>query len=216
MDVVTTTKKEKWIEKSRKVPYLVAYIKPSTSLARRAFSIERELRAVDSRHTFLPEACLHITLKEFGFLGDDVEPGNLPRVLDAVKRVASKQGPFSVSVGGVGIFPSTIYGRVENGAEEIRGMNGKLVDELDGMVIRTPYDRENFKPHISLLHFGVKDIAPLLKKAESLASKTVGDMIVRNVHVAKWYPYRLFGTKREREKVREPLAVCKLGHGKRQ
>lgn len=214
MDVVLTERHQKWIEKSRLMPYLVAYIRSSPSLARRAFKIGTKLRAVNSRYVFLPERDMHITLKEFGFLGDDVKPKNFSKVLATVEDIASKSKPFKIRVGGVGIFPSVIYGRIEKGASEIRELNRKLVKELGDLVMHSEYDGENMKPHITLLHFAVGDVEPLLRKARSLAANSIGEMVVREIQVAKWYPYRLFGTKRERESVREILATYKLGRRK--
>lgn len=104
MNVILTEKHQRWVEKSRRMSYLVAYVKLSPSLARRGFEVENKLRAVDSRHVFLPEPDLHITLKEFGFLGDDVKTKNLPMVLATVEDVASKHKPFSISIGGLESF----------------------------------------------------------------------------------------------------------------
>lgn len=97
------------------------------------------------------------------------------------------------------------------GANKIRKLNKRLVEELDDLVMHSEYDGESMKPHVTLLHFGVGDVEPLLRKARSLATDSMEEMVVREIKVAKWYPYRLFGTRKERENVREALATYGLG-----
>lgn len=183
MEVVPTGRHQKWIEKSRLTPYLTTCIRLPSSLTKRALKIQDELRAVDSRHIYSSESYLHITVKEFGFLGEDVKVKSFSKVLETVGSVASNHSPFDIGIEGVGVFPTAIFSEVKRGASEVRKLNQELVKELGGLVARSKYDGENMKPHVTLLHFATGDVEPILKKATSLATRSIGKMTAHEIQV---------------------------------
>lgn len=212
MEVVTVDQYQRWYRKSRRTPYLTTYVALSTSLSKMVCKVRDELRHVDSRQIYSPSSYLHATVKELGWLGEDVREEDLPAVLDIIRNVASEQAPFNLSVEGIGIFPTVIFGKVRDGADEIRGMNAKLVGRLGDKATRSKYDGKSMEPHISIAHFKTRDVDSLLGEARRLATRFVGKMRVREIQVKKSYPHRLFEASDGRTlAVNEPLARFKLG-----
>jgi 2'-5' RNA ligase len=116
-------------------------------------------------------------------------------------------------VDGIGVFPSVIYGKVGIGAEQIRRMNAVLVERLGDRVVRSQYDCQNMMPHVSIAHFTAQDVKPLIATTKKFANSFIGKMNVREIHIKKWYPHRLFDIPRSRASVSKPLAKFDLGLG---
>ena len=168
---------------------------------------------MDSRHVYSPSSYLHVTVKELGWLGKNISKDNLPFVLKVIKGVAREQSSFDLSLDGVGVFPSVIYGKVGKGAEEIRRMNTKLLQRLGERAIQSTYDGENMIPHVSIAHFSEQDVEPLLGKARELHTLSIGKMNVQEIQVKRSYPHRLFAKPHGARSVavNEPLAAFRLG-----
>jgi 2'-5' RNA ligase len=213
MRITTVNQHRRWYERSRRAPYLAAYVRPSPSLARKVCDVRDTLRALDPSQIYSPWSYLHVTVKELGWLGDDVKKKTLPSILEVIRDVASEHAPFDLDVEGVGIFSDVIYGRVGRGADEIRRINTELVERLGGKVIRSKYDGRRMKPHVSIAHFTTRDVEPLLGKARELEERFMGKMRVREIKVKKWYPHRLFENRHGIRPmvVNEPLAAFELG-----
>jgi 2'-5' RNA ligase len=214
LEVIIAGQNQEWYRKSYRTPYLTTYVRLSPALVRKVCKVRDILRRVDSRQIYSPSSYLHVTLKELGWLGEEIRKEKLPDALRIVREVASEQAPFDLEVEGIGIFPDVIYGRVGRGVDEIRRMNAKLVQRLGDGAIRRWYDGENMKPHVSMVHFTTRDVEPLLGKAKELENRFVGKMKVREIQVKKSYPHRLFEkqTGVRPRVVNEPLTAFELGH----
>jgi 2'-5' RNA ligase len=210
MEVVTAAHNRQWYEKSRLIPYLTTYIRLPTSLVKKVRQVQDELRHTDPRQIYSPESYLHITVKEFGWLGEGVKIEDVPEVLKTVRRIASDRRPFEISVDGLGIWPSVIYGEVRKGADEIRELHMKLIRELGDKVAHSKYDGEAMHPHVSIMHFATQDVEPLLRKARSMATRSMGEATVGELQVVKSYPHRLFDSASEQERVNEPVATFRF------
>jgi len=210
MEVIPAGQYREWYEKSRLVPYLAAYIRLPAPLVMGVRHVQDELRDTDSRQIYCPESSLHITVKEFGWLGEDVKAEGMSKVIEIVRRVASKCKPFEIGIDGVGIFPTAIYGAVGKGADEIRGLNMSLVRELGDSVVESEYDGVAMKPHATMLLFATQDVEPLLRKATSMATRFIGETAVDEVQVVKRYPHRLFESAGEQETASELVATFKF------
>jgi 2'-5' RNA ligase len=210
MEVVTAAQNREWYEKSRLIPYLTTYIRLPASLVKRVRRVQDELWDTDSRQIYPPESYLHITVKEFGWLGESIKTEDVPKVLDTVELVASNQRPFDIGIDGVGIWPNVIYGEVRKGADEIRELHMKLIKELGDRVTRSKYDGEAMHPHVSMVHFATQDVEPLLRKARSMAARSMGEATVGELQVVKSYPHRLFDSPREQERVNELVATFRF------
>ena len=213
MDIVTVARFEEWYKKSHHVPYLMEYIRISPALARGICRIRDLLRNEDIRQVYAPSSYLHVTVKELGWLGEDVRKENLKEILGIIGNTAKEQPPFELRVEGVGIFPAAIYGRVGMGAAQIRGMNTMMVERLGRMAIKSQYDGSKMIPHVTIAHFTTENVEPLLTRARKLATKYIGKMIVNEIQVKKSYPHRLFEENQLRVPINEPLANFRLGNG---
>jgi RNA 2',3'-cyclic 3'-phosphodiesterase len=209
MKIVTVGQSQQWYNKSLATPYLTAFIRISPSLARKICHVRDLLKATDARQIYSPSSYLHVTVKEFGYLGEAVKQDDLPAILSVVRDVASKHMPFDLSVDGIGVFPSVIYGKVGKGTAEIRQMNVELVERLGNKVLQRPYDGKDMTPHVTIAHFTTTDVGPLLEEARKLAARSVGEMKVQEIQVKKSYPHRLFEKPRKRLRINEPLASFK-------
>jgi 2'-5' RNA ligase len=188
------------MKRSRTTPYLTSYVRLSPSLANAVRKIQDLFRKVDSRQVYSPQSHLHITVKELGGLGEDIKKENLAKVLKVIEEVARARAPFDLSVEGVGVFPAVIYGKVTEGANEIRQLNEELVKKLGSKVIQSEYDGAKMKPHVTMMHFATKDVGPLLREARRMATQPVGNMRVRRVQV-----------RRREGRARRILATFELG-----
>jgi 2'-5' RNA ligase len=215
MDIITIDQTRKWYGRYPHSPYLTAFVGISGSLARNVCKVRDELKNSDPRHVFSPSSYLHVTVKEFGWLGHDVKAEALPSVLNAVSDVARNQSQFVLSVDGLGIFPSVIYGKVGKGVDEVRRMNVAISKRLGKSVLRGRYEGKRMVPHATIVHFASTDIETLLSRAESLGRRKMGEMVVREIQVKKSYPSRLFEKVQKGipGRINEPLATFRLGGG---
>lgn len=185
MRIVTIDQLQSWSEKFPNNPYLTSSIKVSPSLAKEICKVQDKLREVDPRQVYSPQSRLHITVKELGGIGIDIRKKDLAGVLRAFEEVMRVRKPFDLSVEGLGVFPSVIYGKVTKGADEIRRLNEDLNRELGNKVIRSKYDGARMKPHVTVMHFATEDVDPLLREARSMAKQAVGSMRVRRIQLRR-------------------------------
>lgn len=113
-------------------------------------------------------ANVHVTLK---FLGETDE-GLIPAIEEALKTVAEKAVPFTMSVGGAGAFPDVKRPRVVwAGVREGREKLAELAKALENALEPLGFERERrpFRGHITIVR--VKNPA---------AAKAVGDIVAAN------------------------------------
>lgn len=212
MKIITVSELGWWRKKPRPTPYLTVFVRIEPPLTTELCGIRDVLRRVDRRQIYSPSSYLHVTVKELGWLGDDIKPESLPGILEAVGQAASNQAPFELVVDGLGIFPTVIYGKVGRGANAVRGMNAQLVERPGGRVVQSKYDGKRMVPHVTLAHFATSDVEPLLAKATPMASRRIGKMKVTEIRIGKWFPRRLFEEPRRHASSAEVLARFKLSH----
>lgn len=106
------------------------------------------LRKADLPVRWVEPDAIHLTLK---FLGE-VAPDRLPRIEQAMARVAAKSKPFEIRLGGFGAFPSLRKPRIiwagAYASPELRCLKHDLEWELASL----GYEREAraFHPHLTL------------------------------------------------------------------
>ena len=105
-------------------------------------------KRIDNLRLVRPEG-VHLTLK---FLGD-IEVSRVPQVADAMKHVASRQAPFSLTLDAPGVFPNTNRARVlwlgvEGDLKALRLLQAGVEEALtsDGF----PAERQPFNPHLTI------------------------------------------------------------------
>ena len=118
---------------------------------------------------------VHLTLK---FLGD-VSPANLERMADVLKVEAVVQEAFSMSVGGLGAFPTSRRARVIWIGLEAPPSLVALQHGVEAASARLGYTRENrpFSPHLTIGRVGQSVRATELQKIRAaLEGTTVGSL----------------------------------------
>ncbi len=90
----------------------------------------------------------HLTLAFF----EKIDPSQVPLLVDKITQIVSEISPLSLSVRGLGAFPSWTRPRVVwtglQGGEPLVQLNKKIVDALEG--IGFPQEEHSFQPHCTL------------------------------------------------------------------
>jgi RNA 2',3'-cyclic 3'-phosphodiesterase len=131
---------------------------------------------------------MHITLK---FLGD-VEDSRLPEVYAAVRTGAGRQEPFTITVEGLGCYPSSaqprvVWAGVSEGADRLKDLAG----EMDLALSQIGFAREKrpFSSHITLARSRRQATRLELDALGGIISGygpvVIGELLVRDVHVIK-------------------------------
>ena len=112
-------------------------------------TVQQELKSLRLRAKWVRSENIHLTLK---FLGD-IDPGDVNRIVEAMSAAAEGFTPFTLAVGGVGVFPGIKRPRVIwiGLGGQIRlliQLQRKLADNL--AAIGFPKEKRPFKGHLTL------------------------------------------------------------------
>ena len=140
-------------------------------------AVSAELRGQTRGLAWVRADNLHLTLR---FLGE-IEPGILEQVRDAVVAAATAVAPFTVSLGGLGGFPSgraprVLWASVAAGGAEL----GTLYAALEAaLVVRgMPGESRPFHPHVTLARArdprGAGDLGSVLGMGPAFGEVRVG------------------------------------------
>jgi 2'-5' RNA ligase len=130
---------------------------------------------------------LHLTLK---FLGD-VSPTNLERLAEALKVESVRQEKFSLSVGGLGAFPTPRRPRVIWIGLEAPAMLTAVQRAVESVSSRMGYPTEDrpFSPHLTIGRVGQDVSAADLKRVcaaiEGTTVGPLGTVSVDAIHIFK-------------------------------
>jgi len=96
---------------------------------------------------------IHVTLK---FLGD-VPVSRLKEIVVAIEQASDGVGPFSLSLGGLGCFPSAsrpnvIWIGVDEDTKELARLQARIQDRLSDLGY--PPEKRKFTPHLTLARVG--------------------------------------------------------------
>ena len=150
--------------------------------------VRGRLAEADSTLRWVPPENLHFTLK---FLGG-ITPPQLTGVVAAAREVAARTQRFSITLAGLGAFPSArrprvVWAGVSSGADHLVA----LAEHLDVVLRPAHASREDrpFRPHLTIAR--VRDAAPvrdLSKEIDALRElewgcQTVGAICVMESHL---------------------------------
>ncbi len=132
----------------RPVRGFVAVLLPDAVRARLAATVA-ELRADAPGLAWVRAENLHLTLRFLGAL----DPAALERAREAVRAAATGIRPFTVTLGGLGGFPSpraprVVWAGVVTGGEELGAVHAALEAALAAQGI--PAEGRAFHPHVTL------------------------------------------------------------------
>ena len=155
-----------------------------TEDVRRALrDVQARLRAGGADVKWVEEENLHLTVK---FLGE-VQDERLPDVIAATRLAVASLTTFSVSIGGVGTFPSLTRPRVvwvglQSGSEPFKTLMERVETAMDGI----GFPREGRAPHPHVTIGRARDPRrlkrlPELLKAES--PETLGAITVEKLTI---------------------------------
>jgi RNA 2',3'-cyclic 3'-phosphodiesterase len=118
-------------------------------LAARLGTVQGDLRAAGVDAAWVKPESMHLTLK---FL-DEVPEKQVAKIAGALVHVAAKRAPFTMSVVGLGIFPTferprVIWAGVREGAEEVTALAREVEKAL--FTLGLPRAENPFHPHLTL------------------------------------------------------------------
>ena len=146
------------------------------------------LAEAESTLRWVPPENLHFTLK---FLGG-ITPPQLAGVVAAAREVAARTQRFSITLAGLGAFPSArrprvVWVGVSSGADHLVA----LAEHLDVVLRPAHASREDrpFRPHLTIAR--VRDAAPARDLSDEIGvlrelewgSQTVGAILVMESHL---------------------------------
>lgn len=130
---------------------------------------------------------VHLTLK---FLGD-VSPANLERLADAMAAETITHEAFSMTVGGLGAFPSPRRARIIWFGLNAPAVLTALLRGIEAVAARLGYAAEDrpFSPHLTIGRVGQNvsgsDLQRIRNALEATIVDTLGTVRVAAVHVFK-------------------------------
>jgi 2'-5' RNA ligase len=139
--------------------------------------VSAELRGQTRGLAWVRADNLHLTLR---FLGE-IEPMRLEQVREAVAAAAAAVAPFTVSLGGLGGFPSgraprVLWASVAAGGEELETLYAALEAAL--VARGMPGESRPFHPHVTLARArdprGAGDLASVLGVGPAFGEVRVG------------------------------------------
>ncbi len=133
---------------------------------------------------FTDPAQAHVTLT---FLGD-TEPDRVDAVTDAVERAVADAdtGPFSVTVGGLGAFPSheyisVLWTGVEEGASSLERLHEAVERETTALGFDAAY--HDYTPHVTLARMDDARGKAAVRETLREADPTVGTFTAEEVRL---------------------------------
>jgi RNA 2',3'-cyclic 3'-phosphodiesterase len=139
----------------------------------------------------------HVTLKFLGWVDSEVVDG----VVTTLESVASSHEPSTMTIAGLGVFPSERRARVLwVGLEDPAGLLAALAADLEAALAPLGFEAEKgaFTPHLTLARFKPPaSIAGVLSEAPSAAEKSfdVDHLAVYRSHLhPKGASYEVLGT----------------------
>jgi len=137
--------------------------------------IQTRLRGMNLKASWVRQENFHITLE---FLGN-IDPHVAPRIVNKMNEFFSTRPKFSLSLGGLGVFPDQNDPRVIWVAIQDPGFNLERLKEIskDAMSgLSSPIETREYVPHITLGYIksleGIEKMQKILHTAPSTKSST--------------------------------------------
>jgi RNA 2',3'-cyclic 3'-phosphodiesterase len=141
--------------------------------------LDEIISRLKSRHTsavrWVPAHNIHLTIK---FLGD-VSPTNMDMLMNMLKAEVSQQPVFSISVGGLGAFPTPKRPRVLWIGIDAPAQLAGLVHLVEAETVKLGYLSEDrpFSPHLTLGRVSQNATPDQVRQiADALAAEQVGEL----------------------------------------
>ena len=166
--------------------------------------LQSALRRIHLRARWVGPENLHVTLK---FLGN-IPAGHVPSIGQALKEAVRAQGPFSLTVAGMGVFPGLRRPRVIwVGLADRAHALGRLQQEIEARLAALGFPREGrrFQGHVTIGRFA--DSGPPGPLADALKQYRAQGIGVLEVHEVVLFRSDL----RPEGPIHTPLARALLG-----
>ena len=146
---------------------------------------QRQLRAVPADVSWTAPHNIRLTLK---FLGEIGEAG-VVRVGQALERAAAPHAPFTMVVGGFGVFPPkgpprVLWAGVPEGAERLVALQASVARALSALAF--PGEGRPYRPHLTLGRVRTpRNAAALVEAAAGLGRDPLGSFTVDHIDLMR-------------------------------
>jgi 2'-5' RNA ligase len=126
--------------------------------------VQQNLKALRLKARWVRPENIHLTLK---FLGD-IDPGDVAKLHRAMMAAAAGSAPFSLALGGIGVFPDpkrprVVWAGFAGSMQPLMDLQRNLEDRLAEAGF--PKDKRAFKGHLTLGRFKDRTDAGLIRQA---------------------------------------------------
>jgi 2'-5' RNA ligase len=173
MDLVPISEYWDLILKSQGAPFVGIIFRVPMRLWREIAKIQSELEAIDPRQLYARPSTFHVTIKGLGFLGEKFDDDKLETILNRISSVLGEFHSFNLKFRGLGMFPRSIYVKVEDSTDQLRMINKRLSQELGSEIDLSEYDGDSYIPHVTIATFATKEADSLIRKLGSEESKDI-------------------------------------------
>jgi 2'-5' RNA ligase len=136
-------------------------------LWRPLITLQKDLKAIDSRQLYSNPATFHVPIKGLGYLEEELDRNKYERVLQKISKITAEVSPFEVQIKGIDAFSTALYAGVEDNGR-FKEINARILEELEGDVEKSRFDAEDYVPHVTLATFNTKDVSSLLDAIQKL------------------------------------------------
>lgn len=145
--------------------------------------VQNTLKSADAPVKFVESENLHFTLKFFG----DITQEKTNEISSVIEEKLKNYEPFSISLDGIGVFPTLRYIRVIWIGTKQHDSFSKMQQDLDEEFMKMDYSKErSYTPHLTIGRLkGSTNKELLVEKIEELKDIQIGNMEIKEVVLKK-------------------------------
>jgi 2'-5' RNA ligase len=202
------------IAKSRESPLIALIYRVPPRLWREISKVQDQLKAIDQRQLFAKPSTFHLTVKVLSILDENVNWTKLEELLARTQKVVSEFYPFEISFKGLGIFPTSVYVKIEDRMDQLRMINKRIISELGNEVKQGKYDGDSYIPHVTIATFNTKEADELVSRVRSREMQEIefGNANVLELEAVEARMYLLVGPEDIQDQGLVYLRTLELSH----
>ncbi|GAB6056196.1 RNA 2',3'-cyclic phosphodiesterase [Methanobacterium movens] len=145
--------------------------------------VQEKLKSVEAPVKFVESENLHFTLKFFG----DISKDKINEISSVTEEKLKNHDPFSISIEGMGVFPSLRYIRVLWIGTKDTDSFSSMQKDLDDEFIKMGFSKErSYLPHLTIGRLkGSANKELLVEKIEELKEVKIGNMKIDQLVLKK-------------------------------
>lgn len=205
------------IAQSRESPLVALIYRVPPRLWREISNVQNELRAIDQRQLFAKPSTFHITVKVLSVLAEQSDRQVLETLLSRSQKLVEEFPIYEVTLRGLGIFPTSIYVKVEDRSDQLRMINKRIIAEFGDLVAKGEYDGDSYIPHVTIATFNTKEAPELISTVRSREMQEIdfGKVAIFELEAVEARMYLLLGPEDTQDEGFQYLRTMHLSRTKR-